>query len=621
MWKLIFNAQSEPVAPVWATKHTMYADCTDWKIKVKDSAWCVCTLWEWWGGWISWDIWSTWADWDCTITSCTTLEAKEYNFDTFTLKAPLFFCWPWIPVIKANHLCFCWNIQLGASPDQIWNITCYYNVAWCVRNISNKYPTPVICLTRWVWTCYCGYGWEAWQPWQGWTCGGWAWWQWANCAWWGWGWGWSGWGAWWNATTNCGWAWWTWWAWRWSWWNGWYWDLRWWAGWVWWCSSNCFSWSWWTWWPSKCCGWCWWRWWCMNLTSNFTVNCSYVIFSTWTWWQWWDWCYRWWMGWCWWVVTWTGIMYVCWDNSVRFSAWWCWWNSIWTSCGWTWWNGYYVDWITICWWADDTSCIDIEIWSWWKWWNSLSWRWWNGWDWWKFCCSVKVLPNNSYQFLDWWNGWDWWTWCRWGSGWDAWCFMFNCTARPWMVTHTYLIWWNGWDWTCWWWDGWCGWLCALLNNDWTWLCCLWYPGWKWWNAYSSLYWLVLSARCIDWYVNNATICWTGWCWWCWWDWWCPQREVWWPGWDWGNGWDWADVHIIYGDMTAYDYQCCVIDNECVNNKICIDWGPGWKWWRGRRSWYFQLSSSSSACTYMSWNWNDWLPWCTWRYCLIKVPTN
>lgn len=45
MWKLIFNAQAEPVAPVWASKHTMYVDSSDSLLKMKDSSGNVRVVW------------------------------------------------------------------------------------------------------------------------------------------------------------------------------------------------------------------------------------------------------------------------------------------------------------------------------------------------------------------------------------------------------------------------------------------------------------------------------------------------------------------------------------------------------------------------------------------------
>ena len=456
MWKLIFNAATEPVAPVWATKHTMYVDSCDGKFKTKDCDWNVCEL-------------ST----ETLLFNNDLLSAPDciYCTDCFVdmnwLCANKFIVcewvniyinwWDYIPVIYANDFCNMWTIHLWYSwiDKSFAEATVFW--IWVLTNKTSQLNFSVSCwwkgvISQWC-SSTCSWEWgKAWCAWWRWTYWSWAWyvpWTWACCAWWWWIWGYLS--SPWNATPCC-------------WWNWWYSYL---------CNP---AWGWWF-------GLCWWgNWWQWNWTS---VSNQYYW---WNWWNWWDSVY--WNWWNWWNWDLTRNQYC---SNCYSSCWWYWWNSVY----WNWWNWW-------CW----------NYWKTWDWWSSVAWCWWNWWD----ICSYSTTVAYAWDWGCWWiKWWDWWDviidclgntcfcWCFYAwRGWNWLSSKYTLAILAWKYYNN-CIEWKGWDWGNWW---------DICWKNLSWCVCwwqaLWWTWWNWWNWWNVFVYAknIVCEWCVD-------IWW--WLWWCWWD--------------------------------------------------------------------------------------------------------
>ena len=320
MWKLIFNAQAEPVAPVGASKHTMYVDSCDGKLTIKNSEWIISKV----SCWSSFDnlAFGNWSDWCCHITLADAdcqwhvfMCSWKYNLTNFIVDAwvTLYFCWCDTVELKINN-CFCnmWVINTR------WTIVCPNSsnifLIWWVSNVQNMWTLWTF-VESWCSHCYCNWGnwqWCSYSTVWSWT----AWWNSYRCNWW----------SWWNAHTPGSW----WCSYYWNWWDGWsswssnypqynnasWWHSyagNWWNGWSWWCNCPNYYWYWWN---SV-----WWAYWLYIWAPKIYNNCIYA---------------KWWNGW----TSWNVDRCWCWTN------WWtvliayrdclcnCWVNVQW----WTWKN-------------------------------------------------------------------------------------------------------------------------------------------------------------------------------------------------------------------------------------------------------------------------------------------
>jgi len=157
MWKLIFNAAAEPVAPVWATKHTMYVDCDDGKLKMKDCDWCVNSVS------CSDDISETllplcwYSDIDCVVSSDEMWNGWEYNFNKLIINegVTLRFYWWWNVIIWAKTFCNLWTID--AYDPTIWR-TYKTKISWyapmlcsMINEINNDWALSINMRCWWAW--------------------------------------------------------------------------------------------------------------------------------------------------------------------------------------------------------------------------------------------------------------------------------------------------------------------------------------------------------------------------------------------------------------------------------------------------------------------------------------
>lgn len=369
MWKLIFNAQSTPVAPVWENKHTMFVDNADGKLKMEDSNWCICTYLN----QLSNCVWS----WLPTTT-------PDYEWQIYLNTAPshdIFISnnWSWLPVTENKYVCviamWWWGWWWGAWYPAAWWWWAAWDVVECYVPLYNTSYSIVVWewWAWWAWCCSSCCSWNCCSCWANWNNG------WKSCfwnvviaCWWKWGWAWR------NTTSYSasGYCWWCWWGntkyswrwykiccymgwwWAWSWWNYWYWTT--------WCTAES---SWWCWYCNEIVWQLWWwgAWWVINCSSDnigrwwicwwwdaksnsmryeWQEWSTMCIEGTWYWAWWWGWffcnansyaCWARWWNWYHWVVfvyypcnfslniTWWTISYCCWMKVHTF-------DTNWTLC-------------------------------------------------------------------------------------------------------------------------------------------------------------------------------------------------------------------------------------------------------------------------------------------------
>lgn len=456
--------------------------------------------------WDTWDYFWDGHDWTCIITQDTTMCAKEYNFTNFTVCpwVKVYFCWCWVPVIKAcDKFCNAWTIELR-SLDICAAEVCLWTY-WSVHSHAQ------------TWCFALNYNW--WAAWR-------RWWAWGNC--------WCPWG---DSPTMT-----------------WYWETSYSVYWrctyetKWWCAcwDNWWGWAWgsniyqvscshsYYWCPwcnaTEFCGWNWAHWLDGNDNRNMCIRSSAQ-----SWWGWGYWVCYWWHGWAW----------GSWDE----------WNG-WDGWGWGfgrywWWNG----WAWGYWDSGDTWGTWGRGWDsyWWNAWNG--WRAWEAYDGWSYSywhTWYGWAGWNSYR----WNGWDGWDdnrWCHsWVHAWKWWCSMFGnawrwgtgyqsatCANQPW------ADWWSVFGWAYWlavFWK-------VFYNNCIIWC---WGQGWRWWDASNDTNY-------------SGSRGWNGWNGWAWaeikiyygqnlntWTILCAEWKGWygWDGWAWAwNRWcDWEKWSLIFSQI-------------------------------------------------------------------------
>lgn len=231
-------------------KVSLYVDCNDWKIKIKDDSWCVNELayaWTqqcimnvdvlvvWWG----WGWWYTYKNWWYYYSNAWwgwwwTCESYWYQLLNDCVNVIVWVWW----------VC-CW---------EVWWTSCFWDL--------------------------CAVWWNSWWSWKSWNWFS-AWWS--NCG-----------------TVTAGWWWWAWW----QWWYAIYHSRDWWVEWDWWpWYTSCISWTLYSY-------WCWWWWsgwqkrWCLRPWSAWAWN-NWNIDACIYWWAgWWIWDWPSWTPWKWyqWVV-------------------------------------------------------------------------------------------------------------------------------------------------------------------------------------------------------------------------------------------------------------------------------------------------------------------------------
>ena len=281
-------------------KVSLYVDCNDWKIKIKDDSWCVNTLVYkdefnspayidfmvvgWWGSWWYSDtndnsFASSWWWWGWWVLECYWYLACAWQ--SYNVVVWVWWC-HW-----TTHANWCWWASC------FWDFRASWWQWWVAMNL------------RWQ-NCSCNADW--WNWWSIWCWNttflsgkSWGIWQ-KNWTWW-WGWG-SLYVAWWNSYYNCWMNWWN----EWGWWIysdfDWTYKPYWWWGWgsIYTTTSAAHPWAWWWWWwayyqwGNTDATWCWGWWWWENLRC-----CASGIWWNWVvyvrykeWWASWILCATWW---------------------------------------------------------------------------------------------------------------------------------------------------------------------------------------------------------------------------------------------------------------------------------------------------------------------------------------